>query len=101
MTYEESANDMLERQTTVDSFTSQVSTDTGDVFEAGVNFEGTRRNTFPPGRDQILESQSTLESFTTECEVLVTKRQESTYEEARGEYLLESQNTIESFTNEV
>ena len=100
MTYEESANDMLERQTTVDSFTSQVSTDTGDVFEAGVNFEGTRRNTFPPGRDQILESQSTLESFTTECEVLVTKRQESTYEE-RAEYLLESQNTIESFTNEV
>ena len=99
LTYEESANDMLERQTTVDSFTSQVSTDT-DVFDAGVNFEGNRRNTFPPGRDQILESQSTLESFTTECEVLVTKRQESTYEE-RAEYLLESQNTIESFTNEV
>ena len=99
MTYEESANDMLERQTTVDSFTSQVSTDT-DVFDAGVNFEANKRNTFPPGRDQILESQSTLESFTTECEVLVTKRQESTYEE-RAEYLLESQNTIESFTNEV
>jgi hypothetical protein len=99
MTYEESANDMLERQTTVDSFTSQVSTDT-DVFDAGVNFEAHKRNTFPPGRDQILESQSTLESFTTECEVLVTKRQESTYEE-RAEYLLESQNTIESFTNEV
>ena len=55
---------------------------------------------FTNRRDQILESQSTFESFTTECEVLVTKRQESTYEE-RAETVLESQNTIESFTNEV
>ena len=100
--YEETSDMLqLEKQTTVDSFTSQNSTDL-DVFDNALNFESnTRTPAFPPaGRDQILESQSTLESFTTECEVLVTKRQESTYEE-RAEYLLESQNTIESFTNEV
>ena len=101
ITYEQDAENMLERQTTVDSFTSQLSTDT-DVFDNPLNFDSDRRLSFPigPGRDQVLESQSTFESFTTECEVLVTKRQESTYEE-RAEYLLESQNTIESFTNEV
>ena len=64
MTYEESAETMLEKQTTIESFTSQLSTDT-DVFDAGINFDSNKRNTSPPGRDQILESQSTLESFTS------------------------------------
>jgi len=102
MTYEESAESMLERQTTVESFTSQLSTDNDVFFDQ--NFDNKMQeladHNFGNRRDQILESQSTFESFTTECEVLVTKRQESTYEE-RAEYLLESQNTIESFTNEV
>jgi len=102
LTYEESAESMLERQTTLDSFTSQLSTD-NDVFydqSFDIKMQELVDPNFSNRRDQILESQSTFESFTTECEVLITKRQESTYEE-RAEYLLESQNTIDSFTNEV
>ena len=102
LTYEENAECALEKQTTIDSFTSQLSTDNNEVF-----FEPSIENkvqelsdpNFANRRDQILESQSTFESFTTECEVIVTKRQESTYEE-RAETMLESQNTIESFTTE-
>lgn len=98
-TYEDRAEAMLEKQTTVDSFTSQNSID-DNVF---LDYPG------PPNpqeicpvntRETVLESQSTFESFTTECEVLITKKEESTYEE-RAEALLESQNTIESFTTEV
>merc|ERR1719483_1415547 len=91
LTYEESAESMLERQTTLDSFTSQLSTD-NDVFydqSFDIKMQELVDQNFSNRRDQILESQSTFESFTTECEVLITKRQESTYEE-RAEYLLES-----------
>ena len=103
LTYEENAECALEKQTTVDSFGSQISADNNDVFfeqsiESKVQ-ELHNQNFTDDRRDQILESQSTFESFTTECEVVVTKRQESTYEE-RAETVLESQNTIESFTTE-
>ena len=99
-TYEDRAEAMLEKQTTVDSFTSQNSVD--DVFldqHAPLLFES-QDSALGASRDTVLESQSTFESYTTECEVLVTKREESTYE-ARAEALLESQNTIDSFTVEV
>jgi hypothetical protein len=97
-TYEERAEAMLEKQLTVDSFTSQLSIDNDNVF-LDHPFESID-SALGRSRETILESQSTFESFTTECEVFVTKRQESTYEE-RAEHLLESQNTIDSFTNEV
>ena len=102
LTYEENAESVLEKQTTIDSFTSQVSTDNEVFYDQSIEIKVQELNdpNFTNRRDQILESQSTFESFTTECEVLVTKRQESTYEE-RAETVLESQNTIESFTNEV
>jgi hypothetical protein len=97
-TYEERAEAMLEKQLTVDSFTSQLSVDNDNVF-LDHPFESID-SALGRSRETILESQSTFESFTTECEVFVTKRQESTYEE-RAEHLLESQNTIDSFTTEV
>ena len=97
-TYEERAEAMLEKQLTVDSFTSQLSIDNDNVF-LDHPFESID-SALGRSRETILESQSTFESFTTECEVFVTKRQESTYEE-RAEHLLESQNTIDSFTTEV
>ena len=102
LTYEENAESALEKQTTIESFTSQISADNDVFYDQGIENKVQELSdpNFTNRRDQILESQSTFESFTTECEVLVTKRQESTYEE-RAETVLESQNTIESFTNEV
>ena len=102
VTYEENAESALEKQTTIESFTSQNSADNDVFYDQSIENKVQELNdaNFSNRRDQILESQSTFESFTTECEVLVTKRQESTYEE-RAETVLESQNTIESFTNEV
>ena len=102
LTYEENAESALEKQTTIESFTSQISADNDVFYDQSIEnkVQEISDATFSNRRDQILESQSTFESFTTECEVLVTKRQESTYEE-RAETVLESQNTIESFTNEV
>ena len=102
LTYEENAESALEKQTTIESFTSQMSDDNEVFYDQSIENKIQELNdpNFTNRRDQILESQSTFESFTTECEVLVTKRQESTYEE-RAETVLESQNTIESFTNEV
>ena len=102
LTYEESAESALEKQTTVESFTSEMSEDNDVFYDQSIENKVQELNdpNFTNRRDQILESQSTFESFTTECEVLITKRQESTYEE-RAETVLESQSTIESFTNEV
>ena len=102
LTYEENAESALEKQTTIESFTSQISSDNDVFYDQSIENKVQELNdpNFTNRRDQILESQSTFESFTTECEVLVTKRQESTYEE-RAETVLESQSTIESFTNEV
>ena len=102
LTYEESAESALEKQTTIESFTSQMSGDNDVFYDQSIENKVQELNdpNFTNRRDQILESQSTFESFTTECEVLITKRQESTYEE-RAETVLESQSTIESFTNEV
>ena len=102
LTYEENAESALEKQTTVESFTSQLSEDNDVFYDQSIENKVQELNdpNFTNRRDQILESQSTFESFTTECEVIITKRQESTYEE-RAETVLESQNTIESFTNEV
>ena len=100
-TYEDRAEAMLEKQLTVDSFTSQNSMD-DNVFadhHAPLLFES-QDSALGASRETVLESQSTFESYTTECEVLVTKREESTYE-ARAEAMLESQNTIDSFTVEV
>ena len=95
-TYEDRAEAMLEKQTTIDSFTSQSSIDDNVFMDPMFAIHD---STIGTSRDTVLESQSTFESFTTECEVLVTKREESTYEE-RAEALLESQNTIDSFTTE-
>ena len=98
-TYEDRAEAMLEKQLTTESFTSQNSID-DNVFVDHPMLLESQDSALGRSRDTVLESQSTFESFTTECEVLITKREESTYEE-RAEALLESQNTIDSFTTEV
>ena len=98
-TYEDRAEAMLEKQLTTESFTSQNSIDDNVFVDHPMLLEA-QDSALGKSRDTVLESQSTFESFTTECEVLITKREESTYEE-RAEALLESQNTIDSFTTEV
>ena len=96
-TYEDKAESILEKQRTVGSFTVQDSVD--DVFVIGPGVANALDMDSLHYRTALLESQSTFESVTTEREILVTKRQESTFED-KAEAMLESQNTIDSFTTE-
>jgi hypothetical protein len=96
-TYEDKAESILEKQRTVGSFTVQDSVD--DVFVVGSSVPNALDIDSLHYRTALLESQSTFESVTTEREILVTKRQESTFED-KAEAMLESQNTIDSFTTE-